>query len=230
MYRIFVPLKDTSSPYIFNYNNIFQPTLITPSQNLEISFPNKTSEVHMMIDPIFFEKSALLNNFPELLIKDKLFLYSESFLPIYRLMLEAINIPQFNLEIYFKLIIERFFEIHSLDMPVREDVYSHKSLFKLIFPYLRENIHKDLSVTEMCEFLCMSRRPFEITFKKYTNMSPAQYFKNMKMMAIRNEIRKNKILTIGEILQVFNISHAGHFGQYYKKYFNENMLTTRQNR
>ncbi|MCH2206515.1 MAG: hypothetical protein MK132_11665 [Lentisphaerales bacterium] len=59
------------------------------------------------------------------------------------------------------------------------------------------------------------------------NISPALYLKNIKMMAIHDELQRNKSFTIGEFLQKFKINHAGHYGQYYKEYFQQIMQQTR---
>ena len=74
----------------------------------------------------------------------------------------------------------------------------------------------------------MSRRVFERSFKKYLGMSPATYFKQIKLMQIRRDVIHERGDSISHILQKYNIGHAGHFGQYYKSIFNETLGNTRR--
>ena len=93
---------------------------------------------------------------------------------------------------------------------------------------MKDNIHKDLAITDICDFFSISRRSFENSFRHYFGMSPASYFKRLKLMHVRNDLIKFKYRNINEILLHYNINHAGHFGQFYKKICGETMTATVQ--
>ena len=119
-----------------------------------------------------------------------------------------------------------FFEVHAIQCPSSCESYSKSHILKFVFPYLKENLYKDLAMTDVCDFLGMSRRAFERSFKQFFGLSPAIYFKHLKMVAIHKELLKNRDLNINEILKKYTIPHVSHFGQYYKKVFSETMSQT----
>ncbi|MCM8529930.1 MAG: helix-turn-helix domain-containing protein [Lentisphaeraceae bacterium] len=228
-YRLLIPLRGTSEPHTFNGESINSALLITPAEDLKIIFPRVNEEIIIIFSKTFFKNMAELNQLLDLTLTNQVFSYNTTlFEPIIHFARKILNEAPINTNHYLSLILEKLFEIHSLNKPLRLHDSLDKLHLKLIHDFMQENIYKDLSVSQMCDYLKISRRPFEILFKRHYGTSPAAFFKRLKIMKIREELIENKLTPICEILKNHEIHHISHFGQFYKKIFNETMRETRK--
>lgn len=70
--------------------------------------------------------------------------------------------------------------------------------------YLQDSVESDISMPEVAKYLNMSYTTFRHAFKKYTGLSPAQYFFNLKLHRAKEMLR-------GTTASVKEISYMLHF-------------------
>ena len=70
--------------------------------------------------------------------------------------------------------------------------------------FLQESVESDISMPEVAEHLNISYTTFRHAFKKYTGLSPAQYFINLKIHRAKEMLR-------GSSASIKEISYTLHF-------------------
>ena len=227
-YQLCIPLNTHGQDYLVNGVATSQMFLMTPTNTLCAVFPRKFNELHFIFRADIFAEMAKTNEAYELLPKNKVFFYDQCDVAVWSEMLfSALNDASLNVDQVLRKFMDYFFEIHSLSNGLMSSNLKKSFFIKQLIPYLKENIYKDLAVTDMCQQFDVSRRSFESYFKKYFGNSPASHFKKMKLMRVRQEILSAKNGDLSNILSKFQNLHVAHFGQFYKRYFGETMTQTR---
>ena len=101
-------------------------------------------------------------------------------------------------------------------------------VLKRVEDYLRTNLDRPITTTELCSYLGCSRRQLEIAFKNAYGMGPVTYHRRLRI----NEVRR--CLLVGERKQSavsyaacdFGFSHLGRFSADYKSLFGESPRQT----
>lgn len=82
--------------------------------------------------------------------------------------------------------------------------------------YLQESIESDISMPEVAEYLNMSYTTFRHAFKKYTGLSPAQYFINLKLHRAKEMLRGTNA-SVKEISYILHFESPEYFANAFKK-------------
>jgi len=81
--------------------------------------------------------------------------------------------------------------------------------------YLEENIHRSLTVKEVCDHFGMSPTALTRKFRKETNRSLMDYFTELKVDAAKKMIRSGS-LSFGEIAEQLGFASANYFAKVFK--------------
>ena len=225
-YKLVINLPETQGNYTVDGMNVENCFLIYPGSEISVVYPKYLSTLFIVFQKDYFEKEVAKNNFYEIL-KFKPLLFHPKMVTkgIVEYSLKAIYDENLSVDKIIAYILEKYFELVANDL-TPPGYMSKREIIKQVIPLMKDRIHDDLSMSEVCETLGMSRRVFELSFKKYFGTSPAVYFKNLKLMQVRRLLLGTN-LAIVEILKLLSIHHPGHFGQYYKRVFGETMSDTR---
>lgn len=82
--------------------------------------------------------------------------------------------------------------------------------------YMQERIETDLQMPQVAEYLNMSYSSFRHLFKKYTGLSPTQYFINLKLHLAKRMLQ-NSTTSIKEISYLLNFETPEYFAKLFKK-------------
>ena len=231
-YRVLIAMnKESNGEYILNGIPVGRFTFYTPCSDVNIVFPNSLNHIHIEFEKDFFEEIVAKNHVSELIGEDKYFSFDGSNADEFIVMaIRAFADCSQDFEYHMNLFAEKLIEVHLAGSAHEGKVFDKKRIFNLIYPYFKENIHEDLSMTEVCEAFGMSRRNFERSFKFHFGLTPSNYFRRMKLMSIRKELLSGKSVNINSTLEKYKIRHLGHFGQFYKSVFGETVSQSISNR
>jgi AraC-like DNA-binding protein len=92
-----------------------------------------------------------------------------------------------------------------------------ENMIDLIVGYLKENIHKPLTLNEIATVANYSPTHFSSKFKKMTGYSPLEYFNHLKLQKACHMLRFTQ-LRIGEIADAIGISDPYYFSRLFKNH------------
>ena len=82
--------------------------------------------------------------------------------------------------------------------------------------YLQESVETEITMPEVAEYLNMSYTTFRHSFKKFTGLSPAQYFINLKLHRAK-EMLKSTTASIKEISYMLHFESPEYFATVFRK-------------
>ena len=82
--------------------------------------------------------------------------------------------------------------------------------------YLQESVESDISMPEVAAYLNMSYTTFRHAFKKYTGLSPAQYFINLKLHRAK-EMLRGTTASVKEISYILHFESPEYFATAFRK-------------
>jgi AraC-like DNA-binding protein len=82
--------------------------------------------------------------------------------------------------------------------------------------FMQDRLDTDLQMPEVAKHLNMSYSSFRHLFKKYTGLSPTQYFINMKIHLAKRMLQ-NSVTSIKEISYLLNFETPEYFAKLFKK-------------
>lgn len=82
--------------------------------------------------------------------------------------------------------------------------------------FMQESIESDITMPDVAEYLNVSYTTFRHAFKKYTGMSPAQYFINLKIHRAKEMLRGTSA-SIKEISYTLHFESPEHFATTFRK-------------
>lgn len=82
--------------------------------------------------------------------------------------------------------------------------------------YMQANIEKEVSMPDVAQFLHISYATFRHTFKKYTGLSPAQYFINLRLHRAKELLRSTDV-PIKEISYRLHFENPEYFATLFRK-------------
>ena len=83
---------------------------------------------------------------------------------------------------------------------------------------MTENIHRELPLSEMADFVNLSTSRLRHLFKAEMDISIMQYFKLLKLQKAK-ELAETTFLTVKEIMRVIGVEDESHFLRDFKKSF-----------
>ncbi|MGL4851636.1 MAG: hybrid sensor histidine kinase/response regulator transcription factor [Phocaeicola sp.] len=110
-------------------------------------------------------------------------------------------------------------QIASLSEIDKEADFDIEQLFMIrVTEAIKESIHKELNVDNLCSTLNMSRSSFYTKIKALTNQSPSEFIRSTKMKRAE-ELLKSKRYTVAEIADMTGFSDPKYFTDIFKKYY-----------
>jgi len=173
----------------------------------------------------YFEK--IRKNFRLLLEKEEVDKFISK-MQYWSLYFQKENLEILTLQSYFDIelsIVEELFSIIYL----QEDRKTKKHLnIEKARKALKNNIENVYTIKNLAEELGMNVRTLQYHFKENLGISAKQYFQNLRLNAIRNELRmaNSKEIKVSDIALKYGFFHASHFSTEYKKFFQETPSTT----
>lgn len=82
--------------------------------------------------------------------------------------------------------------------------------------YLQDSVESDISMPEVAAYLNMSYTTFRHAFKKYTGLSPAQYFINLKLHRAK-EMLRGTTASVKEISYILHFESPEYFATAFRK-------------
>lgn len=82
--------------------------------------------------------------------------------------------------------------------------------------YLQESVESDISMPDVAAYLNMSYTTFRHAFKKYTGLSPAQYFINLKLHRAK-EMLRGTTASVKEISYILHFESPEYFATAFRK-------------
>lgn len=96
-------------------------------------------------------------------------------------------------------------------------------VFKSFKEYIYENAHKPYVSGDICSIVGTSERTLQYTIKAFTGLSPAQFYKNMKLSFVREKLIQNErdISKVSQLANEFGFWHSSQFATDYRNHFGE---------
>ncbi len=102
---------------------------------------------------------------------------------------------------------------------------------KKVEKYIRNNLRKSFSLSELCRIVGTSERTLHLGFKERFGVSPKAYHQIMRLNRVHQELLLNKSgKTVSDIATDWDFCHPGRFPEQYSRMFGELPSETRKNR
>lgn len=101
---------------------------------------------------------------------------------------------------------------------IQQDAHDQEDDFARLLNWLKENIVRQIKVSEMADFMCMSERSFQRRFSALYSQSPSRYFERMRMEYARDfllpkhSVERSARLMGYKSVAAFRTSFKKHFG------------------
>jgi len=97
------------------------------------------------------------------------------------------------------------------------------SFVKRVEHYIEEHAHEPITVGDLAEFAGVSTRSLFSGFRRFRNISPMHYLKEVRLRRVRDELLKAQSSsgTVTAVAFRWGFSHLGHFTTDYKRRFGE---------
>jgi AraC-like DNA-binding protein len=92
---------------------------------------------------------------------------------------------------------------------------------RLATEWIHANIHNPISVCDLLKVTQTSRRSLESCFRSFLNTTPAKYILCHKLKGVRDLLRSDKEISIGDAAFAFGFQHQSHFTRQYQEAFGE---------
>lgn len=92
---------------------------------------------------------------------------------------------------------------------------------RLTTEWIQANIREPISVSDLLKISGSSRRSLESGFRTYLNTTPAKYILCHKLRGVRELLRSERNITIGDAAFAFGFQHLSHFTRQYQQPFGE---------
>jgi len=104
---------------------------------------------------------------------------------------------------------------------------SHR--FAFIISYIKENLHRNITIDELSKLACMSKPSFFRSFKNELGISPVE-FMNSERITLAKKYLKDPMVSISEAAYKSGFNNISYFVQVFRKYENMTPAFFRQTR
>lgn len=104
---------------------------------------------------------------------------------------------------------------------------SRAKLIQSATHYIKQNLRRALSISDLCQACNVSERTLQYTFRQHYQCSPKQYIQARRLHAVRKERLAHPHKPIREIASNWGFWHMGQFAADYRKLFGETPSQTR---
>lgn len=115
-------------------------------------------------------------------------------------------------------------QVHS--RPIRQEAAARNT--RRALEYMEATKREPITIATLCNTTGISRRVLELSFRKYTGVSPKQFNTQMRMMGCHRELKKcsHHETSVKQIALDWGFWHMGKFGQDYKRLWGQTPGTT----
>ena len=90
------------------------------------------------------------------------------------------------------------------------------TLAEMIVSYMKNNIHKPITLNDICDNFFLRKSQLSIIFKEYTGKSPMRYYSDLKIDEAKKLLREDE-LSVSEISEKLNYSGIHNFSRAFKE-------------
>lgn len=87
---------------------------------------------------------------------------------------------------------------------------------KWAIAYMHAHLAQPLRMQDVAKACGISVRALEFGFKRFKSVSPAQYLRDLRMQAIRQQLQSGSVYSVSVVARSFGFSNPGRFAQAYK--------------
>lgn len=92
---------------------------------------------------------------------------------------------------------------------------------RLATEWIQAHLREPISVADLLQVSGSSRRSLESGFRTYLNTTPAKYILCHKLKGVRDLLRSNADISVGDAAFAFGFQHLSHFTRHYQEAFGE---------
>ena len=104
-------------------------------------------------------------------------------------------------------------------IPRRAD--SRMKVVRRAIEFMRERLHEDIGIPEVCAAACASRRTLQYCFEEFLHTTPQAYLRALRLNEARRTLKSRADQPITELASVLGFASASHFTRHYKLMFDE---------
>lgn len=108
---------------------------------------------------------------------------------------------------------------HANTIPRRAD--SRMKVVKRALDFMREHLHEDIGVPEICTAACASRRSLQYCFEEFLHSTPQAYLRALRLNEARRTLKAHAGQPITALASELGFASASHFTRHYKLMFDE---------
>jgi len=110
---------------------------------------------------------------------------------------------------------------------VRPSAAARRRILNAARDYMRAHADEPISVPELCQATCASRRALQYAFEEILHLSPVTYLRVMRLNRVRGELLAHSADTVGDIAARWGFWHQSRFAADYRQHFGELPSATR---
>lgn len=104
-------------------------------------------------------------------------------------------------------------------IPRRAD--SRMKVVRRAIDFMRERLHEDIGIPEICAAACASRRTLQYCFEEFLHTTPQAYLRALRLNEARRTLKSRADQPITELASELGFASASHFTRHYKLMFDE---------
>ncbi|SEB06006.1 helix-turn-helix domain-containing protein [Variovorax sp. YR216] len=110
---------------------------------------------------------------------------------------------------------------------VRPSAAARRRILNAARDYMRAHADEPISVPDLCQATCASRRALQYAFEEILHLSPVTYLRVMRLNHVRGELLARCDDTVGDIAARWGFWHLSRFAADYRQHFGELPSATR---
>ncbi|MDR2787855.1 MAG: helix-turn-helix domain-containing protein [Candidatus Accumulibacter sp.] len=103
----------------------------------------------------------------------------------------------------------------------RRSRLNHRKVVSRAREYLLEHPDEVISITELCEYLYVSRRTLQNCFHEVLGVCPVTYLKALRLNAVRRDLKECARQTVQDVAAAHGFWHMSQFAADYRRLFHE---------
>jgi AraC family ethanolamine operon transcriptional activator len=111
-------------------------------------------------------------------------------------------------------------------IPRRAD--SRMKVVRRAVDFMRERLHEDIGIPEICVAACASRRTLQYCFEEFLQTTPQAYLRALRLNEARRTLKSRADQPITELASKLGFASASHFTRHYRLMFEELPSDTRK--
>jgi AraC family transcriptional regulator, ethanolamine operon transcriptional activator len=108
---------------------------------------------------------------------------------------------------------------HASAIPRRAE--SRMKVVNRAVDFMREHLHEDISVPDICNAACASRRSLQYCFEEFLHTTPQAYLRTLRLNEARRTLKTRSDQPITALASDLGFASASHFTRHYKLMFDE---------